>query len=57
MPNVQESFSAAKGYSLEFILSVQPQIKIKVTMSGGYMRKDSCADYLFLNISHMYMTK
>jgi hypothetical protein len=56
MPNVQESFGAVKGYSLQFFLSVPPQIKIKVTVNEGSMRKDSYADYLFLNASHMYLT-
>jgi len=56
MPNVQESFSAVKDYSLQFFLSVPPQIKIKVTTNGGSMRKYSCADYPFLNASHMYLS-
>jgi hypothetical protein len=44
MPNVQERFSAVKGYSLQLFLLVPPQIKIKVTTREGAMRKDSCAD-------------
>jgi hypothetical protein len=55
MPNVQESFSAVKVYSLQFFLSVAPQIKIKVTTNGGSMRKDFYADYLFLNASHTFL--
>jgi len=33
-----------------------PQIRIEVTMNGGFKRKDSCSDYLFLNASHMYLS-
>jgi hypothetical protein len=56
IPNVLESFGAVKGYSLQFFLSVPPQIKIKVTTNGGSMRKYSNADGLFLNAAHMYLS-